>query len=336
MPEAYLLSGRALLAQKQFHEATSELTKAVELDEKLDSGWYWLGVATEARENYQQAQVCYGRAMNLKPENIDYILAAAEVYFAQDRKDDAVRLLEEKIARMPNEISLKVTCADFLWQMGNDQQAIELYKQAMLMAGNDYSEDIAESLGYCYIFAGRWDEAAKIFTELSVRCTQQKKNLYLQAAALCGMSCGGYGTAVNYYDQLTVTERDNPQVWLKLGQAALGTGAAGRAVECGRKALGLQPGLAEAIALIGCSQYVSGDYTSAIAEFEKIAADDKYGAFSWLMRARCYGRLGKLVKAKLAYQKALEMNPNSELGRFLARQMEGVPLLIGGGSRLTN
>jgi superkiller protein 3 len=336
MPEAYLLSGRALLAQKQFRKATSELTKAVELDEKLDSGWYWLGVAAEARENYQQAQTCYAKAMSLRPEDIDYILAAAEVYFAQDRKDDAVRLLEEKIARMPNEISLKVTCADFLWQMGNDQQAIELYKQAMLMAGNDYSEDIAESLGYCYIFAGRWDEAAKIFTELSVRCTQQKKNLYLQVAALCGMSSGGYGAAVNYYDQLTVTERGNPQVWLKLGQAALGAGAAGRAVECGRKALGLQPGLAEAIALIGCSQYVSGDYTSAIAEFEKIATDDKYGAFSWLMRARCYGRLGKLVKAKLAYQKALEMNPNSELGKFLARDMEKAPLPIEGGSRLTN
>ena len=70
MPEAYLLSGRALLAQKQFRKATSELTKAVELDEKLDSGWYWLGVAAEAREDYQQAQVCYGRAMNLKPENV--------------------------------------------------------------------------------------------------------------------------------------------------------------------------------------------------------------------------------------------------------------------------
>ena len=100
--------------------------------------------------------------------------------------------------------------------------------------------------------------------------------------------------------------------------------------------MALQPGDADAIALIGCSQYVSGDYTSAIAEFEKIATDDKYGAFSWLMRARCYGRLGKAVRANLAYQKALEMNPDSELGRFLAHQMETVPLLIEGANRLTN
>ncbi len=337
MPQAHLLFGKLLLTQKQFYKATSELTKAVELDEKLDSGWYWLGVAAEGRENYQQAQTCYAKAMSLRPENIDYILATAEVYSVQDRKDDAVQLLERKIAEIPNEISLKVACADFLWQIGNDQRAIELYRQAMLMAGDDYNEDIAESLGYCYIFAGNWSEAAKIFTELSERCTQQqRKNLYLQVAALCGMSAGGYGTAVNCYDRLTVTERDNPQVWLKLGQAALGVGAAGRAVECGRKALSLQAGLAEAIALVGCAQYVGGDYTAAIAEFEKIATDDKYGAFSWLMRARCYGRLGKVVKAKLACQKALEMNPNSKLGKFLAQDMEEAPLPLEAASRLTN
>jgi tetratricopeptide (TPR) repeat protein len=135
---------------------------------------------------------------------------------------------------------------------------------------------------------------------------------------------------------LTVTERDNPQIWLKLGQAALGVGAANRAFECGQKVLSLQPGSAEAIVLIGCAQYVNGNYTVAITEFEKIATDDKYGAFSWLMEARCYGRLGNMVKAKLAYKKALEMDPNSELGKFLARDMEEASLPLDGATRLTN
>lgn len=334
MPEAHLLFGKLLLAQRQFYEATSELSRAVELDEKLDSGWYWLGVAAEREGNYYQAQACYDKAMGLRPANIDYILALAEIYSAHDRKNDAIQLLEQKMAEMPKEISLKVAAADFMWQLGKDQRAIELYKQAMLMADDDYNEEIAESLGYCYVFAGRWDEAAKIFTELSERCTQQqRRKLYLQIAALCGMNCGGYGTAVNCYNQLSVTERDNPQVWLKLGQAALGVGAPGRAFECGRKALSLQPGLAEAIALVGCAQYVRGDYAAAIANFEKIATDDKYGSFSWLMRARCYERLGKKNKASLACQKALEMNPHSELGKFLAQDVyKGVPPVIKGGN----
>jgi len=334
MPEAHLLFGKLLLAQRQLHKAANELTRAVKLDEKLDSGWYWLGVAAEGEGNYQQAQAHYEKAMSLKSENVDYILATAEILSAQDRKDDAIRLLEAKVAEMPKEISLKVAAADFMWQMGKDQQAIELYKQAMLMADDDYNREIAESLGYCYVFSGEWDEAAKIFTELSERCTQQqRKKLYLQVAALCGMNCGGYGTAINCYNQLSVTERDNPQVWLKLGQAALGVGAADRALECGRKALSLQGGSAEAIALVGCAQYVGGDYAAAVINFEKIATDDKYGSFSWLMRARCYERLGKKGKASLAYQKALEMNPHSELGRFLTQEIhKKAPPVIKGGN----
>jgi tetratricopeptide (TPR) repeat protein len=333
MPEAHLLFGRLLLSQGQFYKATSELNRAVELDEKLDSGWYWLGVAAEEQGNYHFAAADYEKAMSLRPANVDYILATAGIYSVQNRKDDAIQLLEQKMAEMPKEISLKVAVADFMWQLGEDQRAIELYKQASLLAGDDYNEEIAESLGYCYVFSGRWNEAAEIFTELSERCTQQQnKKLYLQVAALCGMNCGGYGTAVNCYNQLSVTERTNSQVWVKMGQAALGVGAADRAFECGRKALSLQPGLAEAIALVGCAQYVRGDYTAAIADFEQIATDDEYGSFSWLMRARCYERLGSAGEAGLAYQKALEMNPHSELGRFLARNDKGAPLVIKGGN----
>jgi tetratricopeptide (TPR) repeat protein len=334
MPEAHLLFGKLLLAQRQFYRATSELTKAVELDEKLDSGWYWLGVAAEEQENYHSAVANYEKAMSLRPTNVDYILATAEIYSVQDRKNDAIQLFEQKIAEMPKEISLKIAAADFMWQLGEDQQAIELYKQASLLAGDGYTEEIAESLGYCYVFAGRWDEAAEIFTELSERCTQQQnKKLYLQVAALCGINSGGYGTAVNCYNQLAVTERDNPQLWLKLGRAALGAGAADRAFECGRKALKLQPGLAEAIALVGCAQYVGGDYDDAIEDFERIATDNEYGSFSWLMRARCYERLGRVGKAGLAYQKALEMNPNSELGRLLAQDAyKAAPQVIKGGN----
>jgi len=332
MPEAHLLFGKLLLTQRQFYKATSELSKAVDLDKKLDGGWYWLAVAAEREGNYYRAQACYEKAMSLKPENVDYILATAEILSVQGRENDAIQLLEQKMAEIPKEISLKVAAADFMWQLGKDQQAIEIYKQASLMAGDDYYEEIAESLGYCYVFGGKWDEAEKIFIELSERCTQQQnRKLYLQVAALCGMNCGGYGTAVNCYNQLSVTDRDNPQLWMKLGRAALGAGAADRALECGRKALNLQPGLAEAVALVGCAQYVGGDYPAAVTNFEKIATDDKYGSFSWLMRARCYERLGKAGKARLAYQKALEMNPHSELGRFLAQDIcKGAPLVIKG------
>ena len=133
------------------------------------------------------------------------------------------------------------------------------------------------------------------------------------------MNGGQYGRAVNCYSQLSVEERDNADIWVKMGQAALGAGAPKRAFTCGQKALALQPGYTDAIALIGCAQYTGGDYTAALRSFGRIAADKKNAGFSWLMRARCYEQLGQTSKAERAYKRAREINPRSELGDFLAK-----------------
>jgi Tfp pilus assembly protein PilF len=61
------------------------------------------------------------------------------------------------------------------------------------------------------------------------------------------------------------------------------------------------------------------DYLGAVESFEKIAADGKNGGFSWLMRARCYEQLGMMSQADRAYEKAMDINPDSELGGFLAQ-----------------
>jgi tetratricopeptide (TPR) repeat protein len=316
--QAHLLYGKLLLAEDKGTGAVRELRLAVELDEELGEGWYWLGLATQGPEQNQQTLFYYNKALALNPTNVDYVLAVAETYTEQEKPEEAIKLLEEKIAAMPREISLKAAAADLMWRAGENERAIELYKQAMLMKGDD--SNIAEALGYCYIFSGRWSEGAEIFNKLIEQCQdEQKKKLYLQVAAFCSVSCAQYDRAVNCYNELSVEERDNADIWVKMGQAALGAGAAGRALMCGERALALQPGDVDAIALVGCAQYSMGDYTAAIKNFEKITSDEKNGGISWLMRARCYEQLGLNDEAGQAYKKALEIEPHSELGDFLAK-----------------
>ncbi|RKY24757.1 MAG: hypothetical protein DRP62_03060 [Planctomycetota bacterium] len=284
-PQAHLLFGQLLLTKGCCDEAINELTLAVELDENLADGWYWLGLAAVEKGDYQRAYDYYSKAINLAPWNVDYILAVAEMYTAQNKYE----------------------------------QAIEIYKQVMLMT--DDNETIAEPLGYCYLFSNKWSEAAEIFDKLAEQCRdEQRKKSYLQTAALCSMNCAQYDRAVNCYDELSITERNNAEIWVNIGQAALGAGAADRAFACGQKALTLRPGYTDALALIGCAQYAGGAYKLAAKNFEKISSDRKNGSFSRIMKARCYEQLGKAKKAKRAYKRAMEMNPNSKLGNFLARR----------------
>lgn len=316
--QAHLLYGKLLLAEDKETDAVRELRLAAELDEKLGEGWYWLGVATERQEQSQQALFYYNKALSLDPVNIDYILAVAETYAGQEKPAEAVKLLEEKIAAMPREVLLQVAAAGLMWRVGENERAIELYKQAMLMKSDDSS--IAESLGYCYVFSGRWKEGAGIFNELTEHCKdEQQKESYLQAAAMCSVNCAQYDRAVNCYNELSIKERDNAEFWVKMGQASLGAGESERALMCGERALSLQPGDADATVLIGCVQYSMKDYTAAIENFEKTASDEKNGGVSWLMRARCYEQLGMDDEAGQAYKKALEIEPNSKLGDLLAK-----------------
>jgi tetratricopeptide (TPR) repeat protein len=316
--QAHLLYGKLLLAEDKGTDAVRELRLAVELDEELGEGWYWLGLATQGPEQSQQTLFYYNKALSLNPTNVDYVLAVAETYTEQEKLEEAIKLLEEKIAAMPGEISLKAAAADLMWRVGENERAIELYKQAMLMTGDD--SPLGEALGYCYVFSGQWSEGAEIFNKLIEQCQdEQKKKLYLQVTALCSVNCAQYDRAVNCYNELSVGERDNAEIWVKMGQAALGAGAAERAFMCGERALALQPGDVDAIALVGCAQYSMGDYTAAIKNFEKITSDEKNGGISWLMRARCYEQLGLKDEAGQAYKKALEIEPHSELGDFLAK-----------------
>jgi len=321
MPEAHLLLGRVLFLRGLDAKAQTQLNLAVKQDESLADGWYWLGLAAQQKRSCEQAEEYYNKALSLEPLKVDYVMAMADIYCAQDKYEQAALLLNEKMELLPGEVSLNVAAADMMVRTGENERAIALYKEATFMHPDD--ETIAESLGQCYISCGKWTEGADVFAKLAEQCTDQnKKKSYLEMVALCSMNSAQYSRAVHYYDKLSVEETDNADIWLSMGQAALGAGAAHRAYACAEKVLSLQPGSADAIALIGCAQYMRGDYEAAVSTFKRIASDKKNGGFAWLMKSRCYEKLGRISLAEHAYNKARQLNPRSKLGDFMAKGKE--------------
>jgi tetratricopeptide (TPR) repeat protein len=321
-PQIHLLYGKLLLARGHLHPAQKELTVAIEQNDQLHEGWYWLGVAAEQSTSLHEAYEHYSRAMSLQPTAVDYILAVADVLVTLDRTKQARELLTDKMTSMPGDVSLKVAAADLDLRNGETLEAARLYEQALLLRGSD--DDIAESLGYCHILGRRWQQAAEIFEALSDRCQdEQKRQVYLELVGLCSMNAGRYGRAAGCLGKLSAVERDNAEFWLRMGQAALGAGSGKQAFVCSQRALALRPGWAEATALRGCAQYLCGDYNAAISSFEQVAGqEERYDQLAWVMTGRCYERLGEWKKADRAYTKALQIKPESELAQFLAKAMD--------------
>ncbi|UCG46864.1 MAG: tetratricopeptide repeat protein [Phycisphaerales bacterium] len=319
MARAHLLLGKLLLTEGSTENAAAELRIAVELDKGLHEGFYWLGVLAQEKPDYERAYELYTKALEINPTNVDYILAVADVQVARDNSSAALALLTRKALALPQDVSLKVAAADLMVRVGQNDRAIELYREASLLSGDNAG--ILESLGYCYVFANKWSEAGEIFANLAEQCAdEQKKKMYIQVTALCSMSSGRYDKAAHYYDKLSVAERDNAETWVNMGRAALGSGMARRALQCGQTALGLRPGHAGATVLVGCARYAEGDYDKAAQSFEKLVTDEQNAGFAWLMMARCYERLGREGQAEQAYRKALDINPDSKLAQFLVKK----------------
>jgi tetratricopeptide (TPR) repeat protein len=318
MPRAHLLAGKILFVQGQTSQGTAELEKAVKLDEKLDNGWYWLGIAAEEKSQTAKAYECYQKALDLNGSNIDYSLAVARTLVVLDKTDEAITLLKDKMGLFPADVELKAKCADLLCRQQHYDEAMALYRQAALLAPE--REDIAESFGNCCILAGQWTAASEVYTKLTESCTDEnKKAAYLQLLGMCQVNAGQYGGAVTSYSKLNAKERDNPNVWLRMGQAALGAGDAERAYAYSQHALAIQPDFIDAIAVKGSAEYLKKNYADAIKSFEQIVRDPKHESFAWTMLAKCYEHLGDSEKAKQAAEKAHALSEQFEMSDLLAK-----------------
>ncbi len=283
--EAHMLMGKVLYSQSRLADAAEAFDAAVKLDDWTDEGWYMLGRIAQQQGDYPRATANFRKAIEIRPINTDYIIALARTYSTQQLYTKALALLSEKSILAPGDVDLNIAKADILLEMGKVDQAIKIYNRGLLIGGAD--SDTMAALGYCYIMADKWDQAAQTFETLAESAQGETKTLYLKLIAMCSMNGAEYGKAVEYYDRLSINDRESAELWLSMGHAALGADAPNRAASCASRALELRPAWADAIAINGCSLYLKRDYNSAVRTFRKIASDKQLGPFAWLMTARC-------------------------------------------------
>ena len=316
--QAHLLLGKIHLHNARLSEAEDSLGKALKLDKTLDQAWYLLGQVAQRNGKIDEAFEYYEKALELNSGNKDYIIAISDLYFQSYNYESAISFLDEKIRQHSSLTELRLEKADMLVRMGQMDEAIKVYKQALLLRPDDAG--VLDALGYCYIIDKQWSNAAKTFEHLYETTTEARRKSYLQLVAICSMNSQDYNTAVGSYDRMSVEQRDNAEFWLQMGQAALGANDADRAFWCGKKALSLKSGYSEAVTLVGCAQYAKGDCRLALKTFESnTSADLKTKSFNQLMIARCLEQLGDLANAERAYKKALEMDPDSALANLVAK-----------------
>lgn len=318
LPEAYLLLGKVRLAERDITGAKSCFQTHVGLAKSSDEGWFLLALASEQLGDKASAFTWYQKALELSPDNTDYVIAVGRMLVGQNDFASAEKLYQEKIAANPAEVDLKVAAGQMYLEWGQNDKAVGLYEQAHLIMPDNM--ELLEALGSCYILAGDWQKAHDTHKQLYQRCSDNTgENGYLKIMADCAINGGDYSAAMKYYSQLVAQDRDNAGLWLSMGQAALGADLSRQALVCSKKALALKNDMSEAYLLSGSANYKSGNYGQAIDDFRRAIDGSADAHFAWLMTARCYERMGNAERAKAAYEKAARSGGDSELQKLLVK-----------------
>ncbi|MGA2915079.1 MAG: tetratricopeptide repeat protein [Sedimentisphaerales bacterium] len=318
LPDAYLLLGKLRLVQGNFSDAEINLEKYMNLKSNSDEGAFSLGLACEHLNDNASALRWYQKALELSPQNTDYIIALGRLLTAQGKFVEAENLYQQKMAVNSTDIDLKIAAGQMYLEWGQKDKAVAIYEQAQLARPDDV--ELLEAAGSCYILAEKWQKAHDTHKQLYKLCTDSnRKNGYLKIMAFAATQAGDYSSALKYYSHLTLFEKKNPQLWILMGQAALGADLPQQAISCSKKALAISPDLAGAYLLSGSANYVSGNYSKAIDDFHRAAIDPALTQFAWLMSARCYEKMGYVEQAKAAYEKASQFQSDSELQQLLVK-----------------
>jgi tetratricopeptide (TPR) repeat protein len=315
-PQVHLLMGEVQLALGRNEIARTHFLRAVEQQDQFHAAWSWLGVIAVEAKQPRQALDYQRKALDRDPLNVDYALNLAETLVSLEELDAADSLLTEKCRALTTDVRLLTASANLKNRRGDQTGAIYLYRQILIL--NPDNTEVKEALAYCYIAAQNWSSALDLFDQVAGTYEGPRKKAALEMMAMCAVNSAQYGRAVKYYDRLSVDNRDDPQVWLNMGQAALGARDSKRAAGCARRALDLRPVWDKALALLGSAQYMDNDYPAALASFRGITSSKDLGGFAWLMIGRCFQQTGDAAQAETALKKAAALNPDSKRVALLA------------------
>jgi tetratricopeptide (TPR) repeat protein len=315
---AHVLSAKLYVETGQLEAAEKELALARRADPTSAEAEYLSGVVYQRWQQPQRALEFYQHACDKSPAELAYVLAKAEMLVAMGRRDEALTMLQGKVAYFEHSAAIRDEVGLLLVQEGRYPQAIEMFRRAGILATDDLT--IREHLAMALFYAKQYSESAGILSELLTNEKFEKRPDLLAALGECQLQTGHAGEAVHNFQQASEIGPDSMGVWLGLARAELQLDSPRRAELALRRCLAIDDASSQAHLLLGYVQLRQDRLSEAYASFARASQLDPNDTVSLCMVGLTLDRLGRGSEAAACYQRALKINPGDEMaGQLLAR-----------------
>jgi len=92
---------------------------------------YRTGVSSLAAKKFPEAEAAFRQLYESEPGNLRGLMGIVQVYAAQGKEDDAMRLLDTEIAKSPGRSDLPMAAGDMAMRAKNYDKAVALFEQAL-------------------------------------------------------------------------------------------------------------------------------------------------------------------------------------------------------------
>lgn len=275
-------------------EARDNYRRAVELEPRLDRGWFGLADAAYALTDYDQAADAFERGYAVAPDRpAEVLYYAAAAWLMAEKPEEAVRVLGRLTAGLGEAPQLRwVQC---YLAAGSRMQKPEVADHALKGLLAAYPDDPdAWYLKYQYEAARRDFEGAAIALRVvgylrELSATEEKQLGDLMMAA------GVSELAAEHYQRGLTPDASAAEIE-RLASALVASHETEEALLVLRAALERAP-TTRLWSLIGDVHYLRQEYADALEAFGKVAADGDETGRAWLMQGYCALELGRRDEA---------------------------------------
>ncbi|HEX8340158.1 MAG TPA: tetratricopeptide repeat protein [Tepidisphaeraceae bacterium] len=309
----HVLSARIAMEQNRLDAADKSLAEARRRNPKYPEALYLSGIVSQRWQKPEEALDYYTRAADAEPTELAYLMARAETLVQLARRPEALSALQDKVVYFEHSAAIRDAVGQLLLQEKRYADAIEFFRQASILAGDDWS--IKERLAMAEMLHGDAADAAELLRAIVKRPEFQDRPDLHTALGEMELRLGRRVDARLSFQTATEADAASIPAWIGLTKAALSLNDFARAEIAAHKAVSLAPELSDTHLTLGYVRFRQQRYDEALVAFRRAAALNPEDATSLCMIGTIMAKQGRPGDAMVYFAKAIKADPSDELAK---------------------
>ncbi|HEY1685545.1 MAG TPA: tetratricopeptide repeat protein [Tepidisphaeraceae bacterium] len=317
---ALLLSAKLFIEGNQLEAAERQLDQVRATDVKNAEADYLSGIVYQRWQMPALALTHYISACDKAPAELAYVMARAEMQVTLDRTSEALELLQSKVQYFDHSAAIRDAIGQLLVDQGKYAAAVDMFRQAALLADGDNS--IHERLGLAMYYARQYHDAADTLGLLTSSPSYAKRADILLALGDAQMHLERWHDALNSFQAASEADPSS-ETWLKTAEAAMQLGDLHWSLISINKALAIDSTNSKAEIMLGYLRLKENRLADSLSAFIAANRLDPKDSLSVTMTGYVYEKRGMKKEAVECYNRALVLHPGDELAVQLLQKING-------------